>query len=276
MKNIFKLMCAAAVAGVMIFSACTPGDTYTITVKANNNSYGTVSGGGKYEADATATLTATPKEGYKFIEWDDHNTTNPRLVTVTADATYIANFGPKQGVSVTFGNTSWDAQYVNAQIASNAVMVAAAQVSSNQYPIINIQNYWETGNPEVGTYTGAPSLTADSAGMVSIGFGSPRVWYFENGTFDLQGESGTMHTGDWWGKNVTLNISALDADALTGSATVNATMAKMGDLLNAQGQLISIDLNTCTQQALTASIIDQTFTAYTGKKGIVKNVVVKL
>ncbi len=65
---------------------------YTLTVKSNNTAYGTVSGGGDYETGTTATLTATPKTGYKFVKWSDGNTSATRTVTVSADKTYTATF----------------------------------------------------------------------------------------------------------------------------------------------------------------------------------------
>ena len=66
--------------------------SYTITVSANSSSYGTVSGGGTYEEGTQVTLTATAKAGYKFTEWNDGNTDNPRVITVTQDESYTAYF----------------------------------------------------------------------------------------------------------------------------------------------------------------------------------------
>lgn len=63
---------------------------YTLTVTAGQG--GTVSGGGDYEAGATATLTATPSSGYHFVSWSDGNTNATRTVTVTGNATYTATF----------------------------------------------------------------------------------------------------------------------------------------------------------------------------------------
>ena len=68
--------------------------TYTITVNSANATMGTVSGGGTYIDNSTATLTATPKEGYAFKQWNDGNTDNPRTVTVTGDVAYTAEFAP--------------------------------------------------------------------------------------------------------------------------------------------------------------------------------------
>ena len=39
-------------------------------------------------------ITATPETGYHFVQWQDGNTENPRIVTVSADAHYTATFAP--------------------------------------------------------------------------------------------------------------------------------------------------------------------------------------
>ena len=66
---------------------------YNVTVTAEN---GTVEGAGEYEEGATATLTATPAEGYEFINWLVDNVEvsdeNPYTFTVTADVALVANF----------------------------------------------------------------------------------------------------------------------------------------------------------------------------------------
>ena len=64
---------------------------YTITTVAEN---GVVTGGGVYVEGEYVTLTATANEGYKFTQWSDGNTENPRTVTATADVTYTAEFAP--------------------------------------------------------------------------------------------------------------------------------------------------------------------------------------
>lgn len=65
---------------------------YTITVKSNNNNYGSVSGGGSYQYNATVTLKATPLSGYEFVTWNDNVTAATRTVTVKGTATYTATF----------------------------------------------------------------------------------------------------------------------------------------------------------------------------------------
>ncbi len=74
-------------------SPCSDSDTtYTITVQSNNESYGSVSGGGTYEEGSTATISATPYEGYSFVSWNDGDESSPRTIVVTSDSTFVANF----------------------------------------------------------------------------------------------------------------------------------------------------------------------------------------
>ncbi|MDR0566069.1 MAG: leucine-rich repeat protein, partial [Prevotellaceae bacterium] len=42
--------------------------------------------------DNAAIIAATPNTGYRFVEWSDGNTENPRSITVTEDTVIIANF----------------------------------------------------------------------------------------------------------------------------------------------------------------------------------------
>ncbi len=63
---------------------------HTVTVTASEG--GTVIGAGEYIANRTATLTATPNEGYAFAGWSDGNQENPRTITVTQDLTFTATF----------------------------------------------------------------------------------------------------------------------------------------------------------------------------------------
>ena len=66
--------------------------SYKITGASANTNMGTVSGTATKQYGQTVTLTATPKDCYKFVQWNDGNTSNPRTVTVTAAKTYTATF----------------------------------------------------------------------------------------------------------------------------------------------------------------------------------------
>ena len=91
------------VAGAKTYTASFTKNQYTLTVKTatNNTTQGTVKiSNGTTGASATATIvhgasttiTATPATGYHFVQWNDGNTTNPRSITMTGNATYTATF----------------------------------------------------------------------------------------------------------------------------------------------------------------------------------------
>lgn len=67
----------------------TQNPTYNVTLYAEN---GTISGAGTYSEGDTITITATANEGYKFKEWSDGNTENPRIIVVTEDIELTAIF----------------------------------------------------------------------------------------------------------------------------------------------------------------------------------------
>ena len=59
---------------------------------------GTVTGGGVYKAGEKATLTATPNPRYRFRQWSDGDTSNPRTLTVTEPVTLTAEFEQTEAV----------------------------------------------------------------------------------------------------------------------------------------------------------------------------------
>ena len=93
-------------------------DSYTCKVTVScDTAMGAVTGGGVYSQNGTATLTATPKTGYKFVKWSDGNTNASRTFTVENSVTYTAIF---EKLSPKF--TTVEMTYLNKQIsASNKV-----------------------------------------------------------------------------------------------------------------------------------------------------------
>ncbi|MBR6530574.1 MAG: InlB B-repeat-containing protein, partial [Clostridia bacterium] len=58
-------------------------NTFTVAVSATPTEGGTVTGGGTLNQNSTATLVATPNEGYNFVKWTDKEG-----ATVSSDATF--------------------------------------------------------------------------------------------------------------------------------------------------------------------------------------------
>ena len=75
--------------------------TFIVTAASNNDSFGTVTGGGTYYEGTVVTITANANDGYYFVSWNDGTTTNPRTVTVTQNIVLIATFAVRTTVNIT-------------------------------------------------------------------------------------------------------------------------------------------------------------------------------
>lgn len=132
--NDLTLLVRSSTSGVFKSSDCKIYDIYitvtyslpkfTLTLTATEG--GTVTGGGTYESGTTATLTATPSDGYKFVKWSDGDTNATRTVTVTADATYTAVF-EKTSVNKIYVGTQNPTVYVGTTKV-NSVYVGTTKI----------------------------------------------------------------------------------------------------------------------------------------------------
>jgi uncharacterized repeat protein (TIGR02543 family)/uncharacterized protein (TIGR02145 family) len=90
----------------------TPSANYTVTVSANPTAAGTVSGGGTYDNGDNCTVTATPADGYTFVNWTENGTEVSTEASytfpVSANRTLVANFG------VEIGGVVWATRNVDA------------------------------------------------------------------------------------------------------------------------------------------------------------------
>ena len=75
---------------------------YTLIAPTNDENKGTVTGAGAYTYGTTATLTATPKAGYKLLYWSDRSTENPRNITMTKNEAISAYFVKEYSEEPTF------------------------------------------------------------------------------------------------------------------------------------------------------------------------------
>ena len=80
-------------------------ETYSVEIESGSNEYGTVTvspeNSGTFEEGTEITVTATPIEGYHFVQWSDGTNTNPYQLTVGKDIQLSAEFAPNQ-YTVTF------------------------------------------------------------------------------------------------------------------------------------------------------------------------------
>ncbi len=64
-------------------------DRHTLTLNAD---HGTVVGAGTYDYGTYATISATPNEHYRFVQWSDGNAYSPRTILIYKDITLTAEF----------------------------------------------------------------------------------------------------------------------------------------------------------------------------------------
>ena len=138
-------------------------NTYTITVLSSNESYGTVSGSGSYTEGTTVTISATPAEGYEFTMWNDGDPSNPRIITVTENKTYIATFSEISSVDTytitvlsaneSYGTVSGGGTYPE----GSTVTISATAAEGYEF---TMWNDGDPSNPRTITVTGNKTYIA--------------------------------------------------------------------------------------------------------------------
>lgn len=89
-----------------LFTAHFDYNQYAITLDVDTNIQGSVIGGGLYNYLSEQTITATANYGYHFAQWNDGDTSNPRIITLTRDTAFAALFAKNRySVIVTSADT---------------------------------------------------------------------------------------------------------------------------------------------------------------------------
>ncbi len=205
--------------------------SYTITVKTNNSTMGTVSGGGSYKYEATATITATPKTGYQFVKWDDGNTNATRTVTVTKAATYTATFAvATYALTVTSANTTMGTVTGGGTYEYNKSVTITA-TPKEHYHFVK----WSDGNTTASrtvTVTKAATYTATFAAdtyVLTVSSANTNMGTVTGGgTYDYNKSvtiTATPKTGYHFVKWSDGNTNASRSVTVTAAATYTATFA---------------------------------------------------
>ena len=119
-------------------------NSYILTVQSSNPAIGTTSGGGSYNYLTPVNITAIPNDGYHFTQWSDGNTDNPRLVNITQNATYTAQFAINSyAVGVVSSNSNMGSVSGSGTYNHNAT---ATLVATAYYGYHFVQ--WQDGNTD--------------------------------------------------------------------------------------------------------------------------------
>lgn len=155
-------------------------NTYTITAVPNNAAMGSVSGGGSYPANTDILLRATPASGHWFKQWSDGNTSNPRNVTVSRNATFTAEFEvtPTFTITVTSADPAMGTvEGGGTYLAESVISIRATANNGHRFTRWSDGN---TSNPRSVTVRGDVTYTAEFEesviGWVDLGLPSGLLW----------------------------------------------------------------------------------------------------
>ena len=141
------------------YFAETPVVYYTITTEVTPSGAGTITGGGTYPAGSSITLEAVNNPGWTFAHWQDNNSSNPRTITVTGDATYTATFTQDNYV-ITTNVSPAGAGTVTGGGAYHYGNVATLTATANSGYEFAGWNDGNTDNPRAITVTQSETYTA--------------------------------------------------------------------------------------------------------------------
>ncbi|MBR2476135.1 MAG: discoidin domain-containing protein, partial [Bacteroidaceae bacterium] len=218
--------------------------TYTVTVTTNNAEWGTVNSiANPVTHGETVTLTATPAEGYRFVNWTkggNQVSTDPEYTTeaITANVEYIANFEEIPQIQyysvVAIAGTGGSATASSNSVEENTTVTLTATPDSG-YTFRN----WTVDGKEVSTDNPyIPTITANTkyvAHFVPENANTLPTGYCTISSLAPNWGHATSHSLVSFGVNVggavqlaSENVPSSAFNDLTGSKSVTA---KQGDQL---------------------------------------------
>ena len=143
---------------------------YNVTALANDPTLGEVTGGGSYPEGAEVTLTASAFGSAVFVRWNDNNTENPRVITVTGDVTYTAYFEVPTMYAITVVSQNPDMGSVSG--GGNFPMGAEVTIQANPFGGYYFDGWTDNSydNPRTITVTGDATYTAKFSAQQSQTF----------------------------------------------------------------------------------------------------------
>ena len=127
-------------------------DRRNLEVVSCDTLMGTVSGSGLFPTPSQDTITAIPRDGYMFLQWNDGNTENPRVVTLESDTSFTAYFvSGDLTVQTTSNNDEWGTVEGGGTHPRFSVVTITAVPSENCYFERWSDNEWQ--NPRSFTLT---------------------------------------------------------------------------------------------------------------------------
>ena len=265
MKNTVKFLSMMFAVSAMMLVSCTPEpnepDTpaeptkYTVQVNCNDATMGTVTIAPQqttYLEGDTIVITATPNEGYKFLNWNGSITDNPYTYVVKENITFTANFEalPLPTWGVTFDGTALDvAGWYEAQTLPDGsawLFQCAKQLTEDNRVALPYIVVWMQGNtPNALTVNNRTELYKDEV---------------------IRVDEQTQY-GDYQFKSLdNMNCTELDLTAYKMSMTAAFTMYHLSELANGTANTA----DECSTATVAVTLQNMVYTPVEGGKSALK------
>jgi uncharacterized repeat protein (TIGR02543 family) len=145
--------------------------SYTLAITATNGTVSQSASGTEFDHNTELVLTATPAEGYEFVNWtgDVTSTDNPLTVTITANTSITANFAIKSytlAITATNGTVS---QSVTGTEFDHYTELILTATPDEGYEFVNWSgDVNSTDNPLTLTITSSLNITANFTPNTSV------------------------------------------------------------------------------------------------------------
>ena len=208
-------------APVWQFLSIVDDDTYRVNLSATEGGKATITA---TDCDAnTATIEAVADSLYKFSQWSDGNTDNPRTLNLTQDTTLQAIFGPTPSYSVTLRGNSIGGRY---QYINDWGDIDYSWFNDDSEINITVRGglsvYFYESNMECGTWFGWSDGVTDYERTITITSDTIITSLFDVTTYQVSitaGENGSLSEEyndvpltDCDGQGETINICAYPDD----------------------------------------------------------------
>jgi hypothetical protein len=252
----------------------TPGTkTWTVSLSANNSSYGSVSGGGTIVDGKTTTITATPAEGYEFVKWSNGLTTSTATITVTSNLTLVAEFAEKShaktwNVTVSANNASYGTVSGGGKVADGSTTTITASPASG-YKFVKWSNGLTTASATINV-TSDTTLVAEFAPKEPLVASELHYEITSDSTVEV------VRSDDYLDKTTIVIPETVEIDGETYTVTRIGTDAfrdcKKLTSLNLSKTVTEIDLNALWDcSGLTEINVDGANTTLSSVDGVVFN-----
>ena len=136
----------------MNFTAIFDKNNYNIALSADSNIHGYMSGMGNYEYLDNRTISANANHGYHFTHWNDGDTNNPRIITLTQDTAFTAYFAKNIYTTIVQSSDTIRGSAMGDTVTEYLNIITISATSNYGYHFSRWNDY-NTDNPRLVTVT---------------------------------------------------------------------------------------------------------------------------